>query len=326
MRCNKGGAFHSLNPVEISILLTQMTILFAVVIAGYICGKTRLMTAALSKGLSGLIVNLTCPCLVLSSTMGDVMPDRRLILPLLIIGVCTYALILPVATHLPRLWGCKDPERGLHSFMLTFGNVGFIGYPVVASVFGPEAVFYAAILNVPNTISVFVWGAPFIAGKGEGGSLLSRLYTPAMIGTYLSILVVAFSWHAPEVVARPLTMVGNVTVPASLLIIGYSISQIPAKHMAGGPRVWITSLGRLLLIPLMVCYAMRLLVWLIPALAVIFDSHLIQINTLIIAMPVASFGTIFCLKFGVDETVMAQGTFLTTVLSLLTIPLVAGLL
>lgn len=312
--------------MDISVLLTQMTILFVVVIAGYICGKVRLMTAAFSKGLSGLIVNLTCPCLVIASTMGDVMPDRRLIIPLLIIGTVTYALILPVATYLPRLWGCQPPERGLHSFMLTFGNVGFIGYPVVASIFGPEAVFYAAILNVPNTISVFVWGAPFIAGKGEGGSFLSRLYTPAMIGTYLSILVVATAWHAPEVVARPLTMLGNVTVPASLLIIGYSISQIPARHMAGGPRVWATAFGRLLFIPLMVCYTIRLLVWLVPALTVIFDPQLMQINTLIIAMPVASFGTIFCLKFGVDETVMAQGTFLTTVLSLITIPIVAGLL
>lgn len=295
------------------------------VIAGYICGKTRLMTAPLSKGLSGLIVNLTCPCLVLASTMGDVMPDRRLIIPLLIVGTATYAILLPVSAYLPRLWGCKDPERGLHSFMLTFGNVGFIGYPVVASIFGPEAVFYAAILNVPNTISVFIWGSQFIAGKGQSGTLLSRLYTPAMIGTYLSIIVVALAWHAPTLIAQPITMIGNVTVPASLLIIGYSISQIPARHMAGGPRVWITSLGRLLAMPLLVCYVFKLLVWLIPATVIVFDPHLIAINTLIIAMPVASFGTIFCLKFGVDETVMAQGTFLTTILSLLTIPVVAGL-
>ena len=172
------------------MLLSQMTILFLVVIEGYICGRTRLMTVPLSKGLSGLIVNLTCPCLVLASTMGEAMPDRRLILPLLIVGTATYAILLPVSAYLPRLWGCKDPERGLHSFMLTFGNVGFIGYPVVASVFGPEAVFYAAILNVPNTISVFVWGARFIAGRDVSGSLLSRLVTPAMIGTYLSIIVV----------------------------------------------------------------------------------------------------------------------------------------
>ncbi|MBR5716429.1 MAG: AEC family transporter [Bacteroidales bacterium] len=309
-----------------NVLLSQMTILFMVVIAGYICGRTRLMTAPLSKGLSGLIVNLTCPCLVLASTMGEAMPDRRLIIPLLIVGTATYAILLPVSAYLPRLWGCQDPERGLHSFMLTFGNVGFIGYPVVASVFGPEAVFYAAILNVPNTIAVFVWGARFIAGRDVSGSLLSRLVTPAMIGTYLSIIVVATAWRAPHIIAQPITMVGNITVPASLLIIGYSISQIPAKHMAGGPRVWITSFCRLLVMPLLVFGIFQLIGRLIPSAACVFDPSIVRINTLIIAMPVASFGTIFCIKYGVDETVMAQGTFLTTILSLATIPVVAGLI
>ena len=312
--------------MDINVLLSQMTILFVVVIAGYICGRTRLMTAPLSKGLSGLIVNLTCPCLVLASTMGETMPDRQLIIPLLIVGTATYAILLPVSAYLPRLWGCQVPERGLHSFMLTFGNVGFIGYPVVASVFGPEAVFYAAILNVPNTISVFVWGARFIAGRDVSGSLLSRLVTPAMIGTYLSIIVVATAWRAPHIIAQPVTMIGNITVPASLLIIGYSISQIPAKHMAGGPHVWITSFCRLLVMPLLVFALFQLIVLAIPGANIIFDPSIVRINTLIIAMPVASFGTIFCLKYGVDETVMAQGTFLTTVLSLATIPVVAGLL
>lgn len=312
--------------MDINVLLSQMTILFLVVIAGYICGRTRLMTAPLSKGLSGLIVNLTCPCLVLASTMGDAMPDRRLIIPLLIVGTATYAILLPASAYLPRLWGCQDPERGLHSFMLTFGNVGFIGYPVVASVFGPEAVFYAAILNVPNTISVFVWGARFIAGRDVSGSLLSRLVTPAMIGTYLSIIVVCTAWRAPHIIAQPITMIGNITVPASLLIIGYSISQIPAKHMAGGPHVWITSFCRLLVMPLLVFAVFQLIVLAIPGASIVFDPSIVRINTLIIAMPVASFGTIFCLKYGVDETVMAQGTFLTTVLSLATIPVVAGLL
>ena len=312
--------------MDMNILMEQLGMLFLVVLAGYICGRTRLMNQQVSKGLSNLIVNLTCPCLVLASTMGERMPDRSLIVPLLIVGAATYAILLPIAAWLPRLWGCKEPERGLHSFMLTFGNVGFIGYPVVASLLGAEAVFYASVLNVANTISVFIWGAQFIAGKGEGGTLKSRLYSPAMIGTYLSIIVVALAWHAPRLIAQPLTMVGNVTVPASLLIIGYSISQIPARHMAGSYRVWITSVCRLLLMPLVVCYCFKAIVWLLPVAGYVFDPYIIQINTLIIAMPVASFGTIFCLKSGVDETVMAQGTFLTTLLSLVTIPIVAGLI
>lgn len=303
-----------------------MLLLFVIVIAGFICGKTRLMNKGVSQGLSSLIVSLTTPCLVLASTMGDRMPDRALILPLLLVSTLTYIILLVVSTHLPKLLGCREEERGLYSFMLTFGNVGFIGYPVVAAMFGPEAVFYASVLNVANTITVFIWGAQFIAGKGEGGSLRSRLYSPAMIGTYLSIIIVALQWHAPHFLAQPIMMIGNITVPASLLIIGASISQIPTKHMAGGRHHFLMAAFRLFILPLSICYLFRGLVWMLPMTAVIFNPLIIDINTMLIAMPVASFGTIFCLKYGVDETVMAQGTFLTTLLSLVSIPFLAGLL
>ena len=300
-----------------------MGMLFLIVIAGYIGGKTHIMTQPLSKGLSGLIVTMTCPALILASTMGDTMPDRSLILPLLLIGTITYVILLFIATHLPKLMGIKRDEQGLFSFMLAYGNVGFIGYPVVASIFGPEAVFYASVLNVPNTITVFIWGAQFIAGKEAIGSIWKQLYSPGLIGTYLSILVVALQWHAPEIVSRPLTLIGNITVPGSLLIIGYSISQIPAKHMAGGRDVFLMAPLRLLILPLIVFGAFQA-INLIPG--VHFNETSIAINTLLIAMPVASFGTIFCLKYGKDETVMAQGTFLTTFLALLSIPLMAWII
>lgn len=300
-----------------------MGTLFLVVIAGFIGGKTQIMTQTLSKGLSGLIVNLSCPALILASTMGDVIPDRNLIIPLLLIGTITYVILLTLASYLPKLMGVKVEEQGIFSFMLAFGNVGFIGYPVVASIFGPEAVFYASVLNVPNTITVFIWGAQFIAGKEASGNILQRLYSPGLIGTYLSILVVAFQWHAPLIVSQPLTLIGNITVPGSLLIIGYSISQIPARHMAGGLKVFLMAPLRLLLLPLAV-YGIFQLINEIPGIE--FNETSIAINTLIIAMPVASFGTIFCLKFGKDETVMAQGTFLTTFLALLTIPLMAWII
>lgn len=302
--------------MNFSVVVTQMAILFAIVIAGYICGKTKLMNQSLSKGLSNLIVNLTCPSLIIASTMGDNMPDRSLILPLLAIGTITYAILLVIASHLPKLFGIKTEEQGLYSFMLTFGNVGFIGYPIVASIFGNEAVFYASVLNVPNTITVFLWGTQFITGKNGGGFDWSRLYSPAMIGTYISILIVAFAWHAPLPVSQIFTLMGNITVPGSLLIIGYSISQIPARHMAGGPNILLMSVFRLMLLPLFVMFCLRA--------TGLFDDIAININTIIIAMPVASFGTIFCLKYGVDETVMAQGTFVTTLLSLLSIPLIVS--
>ena len=185
-------------------IVTQMIILFILVIIGYYLSKKKMMDADFDRKLSGLVINVTCPSLILSSVMGDTLPDRKLILPLLIVGFVTYVLLIGAAFLLPRYLPVKSSDRGIYSFMLAFGNVGFIGYPIVASIFGSSAVFYASILNFPSTLLIFVFGTLFISG-GQGKMRFDwrTLYCPAMIASYLSILIVVTGWVPPRVISTP---------------------------------------------------------------------------------------------------------------------------
>ena len=169
-------------------IVTQMIILFILVIIGYYLSKKKMMDADFDRKLSGLVINVTCPSLILSSVMGDTLPDKTLILPLLVVGFATYVVLIGLAFLLPRYLPVKLSDRGIYSFMLAFGNVGFIGYPIVASIFGASAVFYASILNFPSTLLIFVFGTLFISG-GQGKMRFDwrTLYCPAMIASYLSI-------------------------------------------------------------------------------------------------------------------------------------------
>lgn len=197
--------------------------------------------------------------------------------------------------------------------MLAFGNVGFIGYPIVASIFGANAVFYASILNFPSTLLIFVFGTLFISGdQGKMKFKWDTLYCPAMIASYLSILIVATGWIPPKVISTPLTLLGNMTVPSALLIIGSSIAQIPIRRMLGTSNIYITVILRLFAIPLFILYLSRLYH---------VEPTIANINVILAAMPVASYGTLFCIQYEKGETIMAQGTFITTLLSVLTIPL-----
>lgn len=252
-------------------IVTQMIILFILVIIGYYLSKKKMMDADFDRKLSGLVINVTCPSLILSSVMGDTLPDKKLILPLLVVGFATYVVLIGLAFLLLRYLPVKLSDRGIYSFMLAFGNVGFIGYPIVASIFGASAVFYASILNFPSTLLIFVFGTLFISG-GQGKMRFDwrTLYCPAMIASYLSILIVVTGWVPPRVISTPFVLLGNVTVPAALLIIGSSIANI---------------------------------------------------NVVLAAMPVASYGTLFCIQYQKGEVIMAEGTFLTTLLSVLSIPL-----
>ena len=298
-----------------------MLTLFAIVVAGYVAGKLGYLGGDFDRQLSRLVINITCPALILSSAMTGDLPDRRFILPLLLISLVTYAVLTGIAFVLPRYLTGNKADEGAIGFALLFGNVGFMGYPVVASIFGHEAVFYAAVLNVVNTFAVFTIGTILITGRNdvEGARFQKKvLYSTPMIAAYMTILIVALGLdEIPGFISQPLTMIGNITVPAALLIIGSSMSQLSPRTMLGNGTVYVTSLFRLVILPVGIYYLCRMLG---------FSDFVVNINTIVIAMPVATYGTILCLKYGKDTTTMAEVTFITTLLSMLTIPALTMLL
>ena len=297
-------------------MIVVMSTLFVIVIVGYMTGKLGYMGGEFDRKLSSLVINWTCPALILSSAMTGELPDRRFILPLLAISVVTYLVLTGVAFWLPRFLTRRKDDEGVVGFAMMFGNVGFMGYPVVASIFGHEAVFYAAVLNVVNTFAVFTVGTILVTGKGEveGPHFQKKvLYSTPMLSAYLTMLIVALEIDdIPACISQPLTMIGDITVPAALLIIGSSMSQLPLRALMGNATVYITTVMRLVVVPVAMYFLCLLLG---------FDPYVVNINTVVIAMPVATYGTILCLKYNRDTSLMAEVTFITTLLSMITIPL-----
>ncbi len=291
-----------------------MVILFIIVLLGYILCKLGYMGDKFDQKLSAIVIDVTAPALILSSVMGDRTPDRTLILPLLGVGFLTYFVLLIFGFWVPRLISRDHDERGMIGFALMFANVGFIGYPIVSSIFGPEAVFYAALLNMPNTFFIFTAGVMLVKGEYSIKGLNPKvLFSPSMVAAFLAALIVALGVRTPEMVARPITMVGDITVPAALMVIGSSMARLPLRQIVGNPKVYAVSALRLLVVPLTVYGLFR----------VCGVSDVINdINTVVIAMPVASFGTMFCMKYGRNPSLMTEATFITTVASIATIPLI----
>lgn len=291
-----------------------MVILFTIVVLGYALCKLGYMGDKFDQKLSSIVIDVTCPALILSSVMGAELPDRSLILPLLGIGFLTYILLLVFGFWVPRFVAKSRDEQGMIGFALMFANVGFIGYPIVSAIFGPKAVFYAALLNIPNTFFIFTAGVMLVKGEHNMKSLSVKvLFSPAMIAAFVAALMVAFGVRTPDIIARPVTMVGNITIPAALMVIGSSMARLPLKEIIGSPKVYVASLLRLVVVPLSVYFLFRFCG---------VSDVINNINTVIIAMPVASYGTMFCLKYGRNPSLMTEMTFVTTLGSILTIPLI----
>ena len=300
-------------------VVVQMIILLIVVLVGFVAHKCNIMGGDFDKRLSAFIIDISSPCLILSSVFGDVFPDRSFIVPLLSVGFFTYVLLLGLALVITRFLGRDDVERGMFSFMVMFANVGFLGYPVASTIFGPEAVFYASLLNMPNTLFIFVFGVAFV--KGGSASLKNfdwhLLFTPAMLACYVAILIVALGLDdGPRCITQPINLIGAITVPGALLIIGSSMAEIDLVAAFKSVRVYAITAIRLFFVPLIVFGFFKAVAYFIP-----LDPLVININTVIIGMPVASYGTMFCLRYGRDDTLMVQATMLSTLLSAISIPL-----
>lgn len=297
--------------------LEVMVVLFIIVVLGYVLCKLGYMGDKFDQKLSNIVIDVTCPALILSSVMGDTLPDRSLILPLLGVGFITYFILLVFGFFVPRLITKNHDDQGMIGFALMFANVGFIGYPIVSSIFGPHAVFYAALLNMPNTFFIFTAGVMLVKGEYSIKKLNPKvLLSPGMIAAFVAAAFVALNVHTPDIIARPVTMVGNITVPAALMIIGSSMARLPLREIIGSTKVYAASVLRLIVIPVSLYFLFK----------VCGVSDIVNdINTVVIAMPAASYGTMFCMKFGRNPSLMTEITFITTVGSIITIPLITML-
>lgn len=320
----------------------KMIELFLIIMIGYIANKTKVFGRDARASLSKLVINIALPGTILSSVLGqDNLPEASQILSLILIAVLSYVILFASAFFVPKLLRVPSSQKGIYRFMLAFGNVGFIGFPVTEAIFGKQAIFYTSVFNLPFNVFVYSIGIAFLAAcgrqeesensknnKNNKNSMVSEnskkssaglitwktFVTPCMISSILAIVLALFHAEAPALISDTCTMIGNITTPAALMIIGSSLADMPIRQMFNNFRIYLFSLVRLILIPLATYVVFG---WFIH------DRLLLGICVIVSAMPVASNGTMLCLQYHADEELMAQGTFLTTVFSIFTIPLLA---
>lgn len=297
---------------------TQMSVLFIMVIIGFCANKTGFMDEEFGRRLSSLIIHVTSPFIILSSAMGDTLPAPQDIAPVLIAGTACLLFMAVISFPLGLVFRVKDAELNQYRFMLIFGNVSFIGFPVVGSLFGLNAIFYASLVMVPFNLLVFTLGL-FLIVKGTGSMKvrLKTLISPAMLATYITVVLVYFQIRTPHPIAQACTLVGSITIPGSLLIIGSSLADIPLRDMLGSVRIFLMSALKLVAIPLVI-YVILLFMPL--------EKKYSDVLVILCGMPVAAYGTMFCLKNGIDARLMAQGTFWSTFCALFSIPLLSVIL
>ena len=199
--------------------------------------------------------------------------------------------------------------------MLVFPNVGFMGIPVASAILGPDALFYVILFNLPFNLLVFTMGVWLLAqGRQEKPGLL-LLLTPGFVASLIGLALFIAGYDIPFPVDTLLDWIGKTTTPLAMLMVGALLATLPLSRLAGDWRVALISLLRLIITP-----RPRLC----PARC---HSSMTRSSSgrvvLLIAIPVAANTVLLSEEYGVDATLASQGVFLSTLLSLASIPLLA---
>ena len=306
-----------------------MLILFTIVLLGAIARKIHLMNDDFDALLSKLVMTVTLPGMILDSVLSNTnLPDSHTIMMMLVYSTVLYVLVCLFAWIFVRLVyrGVPRPVQGAHAYLISFGNTGFIGFAVLGAIMGNDAVLYGAVYNIPYNVFLFSVGMLFIASTGSDGAaakkpvkeqvkaIAKQLVSPCLISCFVAMFLALFGVTDSGYVGQTCNLLGQMTVPAAMLVIGSTLAKQPLKQMVNDGWSYLTSFMRLAGVPLLIFFVGGIF---------IHDPYILAVIVIESAMPAASSGIMMCLAYGGDTMTMSRGTFITTIFSLVTLPLLA---
>jgi len=293
---------------SISVLVVCMAV-------GFAAKKGRVIKSQDIPGMSGVILNITLPCLMLMSLQREfeagIFKNSLIIMAF---AALMYLGCLAVSFPVTKMLRSEGGEKAVFMFAFVFSNNGFMGIPIINAMLGQEAMFYAAMVNSVFIITLFTVGDIIMKDGHIRGkvNIRSLLLNKIIAATVLGLLFFLFSVKIPEIIGTGLRMMGNMTTPLSMIVTGAMLAENDLKAVFSGWKIYVVAAFRLLILPLLVFFILRF---------IITDELAITILMIVAAMPVAVVAAIFAAENGKEPHMASKLVFITTVLSIFTIPL-----
>ena len=269
------------------------------------------------KKLTRLLLNVTLPATIFASVFeADSERNMRAVAEVFLISLVVYICLPVISLAAVKLMRLPVRDRGLYAFMMTYSNIGFMGFPLMNALFGHTAVFYAAIVNIIFNISVFTCGVVMMNAGKDGGSGVKmkwkNLLSPGISMSVLAVIVYLFNINFPEDIRSVVSSVGAITTPLAMILIGANLAAMDLKSIFNDWHVYFYAVIKQAVLPLL----------LLPVLKIcIADEFILSIIYILILMPVANTSVLFATEYDGDEHLAAKTVFITTVMSIVTVPL-----
>ncbi len=294
------------------IVLQQMAVIAILVGIGFFLQKRSVLGEKGDKILSKIVVDICNPALVVSTILsGNISVTHQDFLKGLVIGAALYASFCLLGLIIPRILRLPKDERRFYNLMTIYTNVGFLGIPVAKAVLPEDAIVYVIICNVAYSVLFYTHGILVISGAKEKIKPVMML-NPGVLMSLLALVIFWFDLSFPPILENSFNYIGNPTVFLSMVLLGSAVAKSDLIRDIKDARLWIFILIRMILVPLMVVFVLRMLG---------APDVMVKTFCLMSAVPVGNLPLIQAQKTGQRTDILSKGIIVTTVFSFISITL-----
>lgn len=304
----------------VETVFEQILVIFLLMAVGYFAVRLGILSQSSTRDITVFIISFVIPAVILSAFMKPLEKGEvyGLILSLGLNTLYFVVIILITPLVFKKAYIPDEARRMQMSYAFTYSNNGFMGLPLLLAVFGAGAGFYAGVqVAVANG---FMWShgiGVFRKASGEKASLLKVISNPNIVALSLALTIYFFSLPVPSLLKTTIGYLAQLNTPLSMVVVGSSLAMIEFKGILHDKSLWLMVALRNFLIPLAVLgffYAFGAKLGLAPL-----------AQTVIVVMsacPVAAMVTMMSKLYGFDETYPTKLISLSTLTSLVSLPIV----
>jgi predicted permease len=307
------------NFMNISILLMQQIVqLFLMIFMGYLIVKTGLVRDDDSKVLSKIILYLIVPCVIINAFQVDYTTDTvKGLLIAFAASVMTQVILLVVISVAGKLLHLNEVEVA----SVYYSNSGNLIVPIVTFILGQEWVLYGCVFM--SVQLVFLWThCKKIISREASYDWKKIILNINMISIFIGVILFFTGIRLPEIIGNTLASVGTMIGPASMIVTGMLFAGMNLKQIFANKRVYFITFLRLIVVPLIALVLIKL-----SNLASFSadGNKIMLIVFLAIITPSASTVTQMCQVYGNDSKYASAINVMTTLLSIITMPVMVML-
>ena len=295
----------------------QVAILAITILIGFFTVKTGYIDAKLKNSLSKIIVKIVLPCLIISSISSKELEKELMgdISVVFLMSVFCLAVLYGMGVITAKVLKVPKGTAEVHKLLSCLGNVTFVGYPVIVAMYGEMGFFYAIIYWLVNDLFLWTFGLCTLQKERANSpkELAKKLINPNTIAFMAAILMLVFGIKLPKLIGDTIAEIGGLTVGLSMLFIGMALAEVDARKAIKKWWIFVITPLKLVIMPILFIYIFK-----------IFGIKEIILGAVVLetAMPTQTILTILANENNADFEYAACGMFVTTFLSLVTLPFI----